>query len=1041
MKRITLLLLVFLVISASLHANPIDRETAKNIGAKFLKTSTEMKNVEVNDLKFVTAYTMNDGNEAFYVFNTESGFVIVAADDCATPILGYSTEGQFITDNLPIQMTEYLYDFVEQIEYGIAHETFRDAKTIKQWELVKSTGRTSENRDTKTVGPLLSTTWGQSPNYNAKCPSNNNGQAITGCVATAMGQIMKYHNYPDQGQGSHNYTHDVYGTLSVDFSATTYDWANMPNALPTTTVTPTTTQIDAVATLLYHCGVAVDMDYGPSSSGANSLKVPGVLQDYFKYSNDLSYDYRQYHCNEIWLNRVKSSIDEHYPVYYTGHDLTKGGHAFVCDGYDANDLLHFNWGWRGNNNNYFAIDALNVSGYKFNYANLAIFNIHPNNQPTISHTMNVSSSNTDHGTVSGGGSFTNGTNVTVTATPNTGYTFLYWTESGIIVSVDTEYTFKAEYSRTLVAQFAETVPMCGVVFDFQDTYGDGWQTNMLVVTYGDGFKEYMTLDDGHQGAFPRKIEDGGTIKLTWVEGFYTEETQFFIKNADKKIIYENTSPSSSLNYDLTVSSASEGEVKYYFNGASSAQWSNADNWICGSAPTATSAVSIKNNAILDESATIASLSLDRFDTLFINSGAVLTVTGSITQANRAMIVIEDGGQLIQHNSNIRAIAKKNVIEWATTPSVNGWHAISSPINAVAFDSIINLRSSAYNVYRYNEATTTWENCQNELNSFSSLENGRGYIYRKGDDESVFYKGKLNVSDVEYQLSYTADAGDLAGFHLIGNPYSHNIKKGVEISNDYLEIGFYSLESDGTWKAGTDNVTDITPCQAILVQAKNTVTDEKVVISQTTAKIDQDDYNYISLSVSSSNYSDVAYAIFNGGNHGLNKIDHRNDAIQKVFIHYNDDDFAVAEMNDETRMFDLYFKAQTTGNYTLHVDYHGDFSYLHVIDRLTGDDVDMLLEGSYSFVGAPNDAENRFIVKLNYKSGLDSSESSTFVYQSGNDIIVNGSGLLEVYDALGRLVSHQQITNYQSFEKSDLPNSIYIFRLTDDTVRTQKVVLQ
>ena len=596
-----------------------------------------------------------------------------------------------------------------------------------------------------------------------------------------------------------------------------------------------------------------------------------------------------------------------------------------------------------------------------------------------------------------------------------------------------------------MAQFAETTTLCDIVYDFQDNFGDGWQTNMLVVTYANDFKEYMTLMDGHNGSFPRKVTKESTINLKWIEGYYIEENQFFIKWPNGRIIYENTSPNSSLNIDVEINTATPGIVDYYFTGATSTLWSNSDNWVSQEKPNASSAVSVKTNVVLDENTTIASLSIDRFDTIFINSGITLTVTGAITQARRSVIVVEDGGQIVQNNSNVRAVVKKNVTQWATIPTKTGWHGIASPVDNVIFDSIIDLSSSTYNVYRYNEATTTWENCLNSSNLFTSLENGRGYIYRKSDDKPLRFRGNLIVGNVYYTLSYTMESDLLAGFNLIGNPYSHNIYKGngTAIHSDYLETGFYTLKSDGQWNAGTDNTSAIAPGQAVLVQATNDGDGKTLTITKTTAKnSDKGDYDFISLSVSSSSYYDVAYAVFNEGKHGLNKIDHRNDEIQKVYINYNEEDFAVAEMSEDTKSFDLNFKAQTLGEYTLTLDYQGDFDYLHIIDKLTGDDVDMLLDKEYKFVGSPQDPEDRFAVILSQTVGLYAGSSDdAFVFQSGNEIIVNGSGLLEVYDALGRLVISQQVNDNQKLNVSSLPACVYIFKLTGDGVRTQKMMLR
>lgn len=1059
MKKLLLFIAVLFGITIISEGNPVDKETAKAIGAKFLQASTAIKNVDANSLEFVTSYKMSDGNDAFYVFNTESGFVIVSADDCATPILGYSIEGQFVKDDIPIQMQDYLNDFVEEIQYGIEHETDKDEKTIRQWELVKTTGRTSENRDNKSAGPLLSTTWGQQPYYNRLCPSNENGKAITGCVATAMGQIMRYHKHPTQGEGSHSYTpvgSAGYPEQTANFGATTYEWDKMPAALTNTSGTELLTgitdeQINAVATILYHCGVSVDMMYGPSGSGGSgafSEYVPGALQNYFKYSIEMCYTSQQYYSPNVWLSRVKANIDANRPIYYTGRDYDKNaGHAFVCDGYN-NDFLHFNWGWRGSSNGNFALNALNAGSYKFNGSNYAIFNIHPDDGTVTYHTVTVAANNDDYGTValSGTGTYTNGTKVTATATAKEGYTFWYWTEDGYVVSNDATYSFTAEYSRDLVAYFVsnETVS-CDIIFDLQDNFGDGWQTNMLVLTYPNSVKELMTLESGHKDTFTRKVADGGTVNMQWIKGSFIEETQFFIKNTKNEILYENTSPSSNLNVDLTISSLSSGTVKYYFTGDNTnANWSNSANWICNTAPTATSAVSIKTNAVLDVNATIASLSIDRYDTLFISSGKTLTVTGALTQGPKSLIVIEDGGQLEQNNSGKRAMVKENVTTWTTTPSKDGWYAIASPVNAVIFDSIINLTSSTHNVYRYNEFSSTWENYLNNDNQYTTFENGRGYLYRKSDDKALRFIGTMNVANVEYQLSYTSAAGDLAGFHLIGNPYSHNIKKGAEIPNTYLEEGFYTLETNGTWKAGIDNSTEIAPCQAILVQAKNTVTNEKLVMSNTVAKSFEDNsFDYVSISVSNSSYNDVAYAVFNEGQHGLNKIEHQNEDAQMLYISHEGEHFAIAEMSKETQMFDLNFKAQTMGYYTLTIDYQGECDYIHLIDKLANEDVDMLLEDEYRFIGSPSDSEARFVVRLcdNNNGPSIGSGTDVFVYQNGNTVMVDGSGLLQVYDAMGRMVSSQQITDNHNFSAPQLPTGVYIFKLTGDTVRTQKVILQ
>lgn len=183
------------------------------------------------------------------------------------------------------------------------------------------------------------------------CPSGPGGQTLTGCVATAMGQVMKYWNWPDTGVGEHSYIENEYGLLSVNFGATTYDWEHMPNYL---NASSTSTEVDAVATLLYHCGVAVNMDYGTASQGgsgalheaAGNLTLPcaeNALRNYFKYSPALGNIVRFNFTDDEWAALLKNEIDHLRPIVYSGTNLSaQVGHEFICDGYDTTGFFHFN---------------------------------------------------------------------------------------------------------------------------------------------------------------------------------------------------------------------------------------------------------------------------------------------------------------------------------------------------------------------------------------------------------------------------------------------------------------------------------------------------------------------------------------------------------------------------------------------------------------------------------------------------------------------------------------------------------------------------
>ena len=444
---------------------------------------------------------------------------------------------------------------------------------------------------------------------------------------------------------------------------------------------------------------------------------------------------------------------------------------------------------------------------------------------------------------------------------------------------------------------------------------------------------------------------------------------------------------------------------------------------------------------VSESTLIPSLTLAENVTFTINPNIILTVDGPITQATGAKIVIEDGGQLVNSSSGVTATVKKNVTQWTTTPSINGWKAISTPVNDVSFANVTNLMSAAYNVYRLNEPNLLWENSQDVAggHSFSTFEKGRGYLYRKGDNSQISYNGTLNYGTVTYPLTYTSAA--TKGFHLIGNPYPHNIYKGANaaIPNTYLEDGFYTLSSAGGWVVGHDHITPIAPCQAILVQAKSSVTSENLIMTNTTATGVSKDFNdNIMFAVSNSSYEDVAYAVFKDG-HGLNKVEHRNEAIQKLYIQYNGEDFAIANIGEDAHAFNLNFHTPKTGIYTMKIKPSGYFSYLHLIDNIAGEDIDLLLDDEYSFVSSKSDKENRFVVKFKYQSSSDS-DDEIFVYQSGDEMVVDGVGELQVFDVMGRIVSKQYVNGMETIIKPS-QNGVYIFRLIGESVKTQKIVVK
>ena len=375
MKKAFILFFVLLC-STGIYAHPIGVDRAKELGLAFVNANLNQA-CQLTDLQLVYTGTTSRGETSFYVFNFgNTGFVILSANDCYRPIVGYSNEGIFETENMSPELAYYLNSIAEG--RCQARKTVQNAEVAVEWEMLKKSGRLPSRNRGKKASFLVETRWNQSEPYNWFCPpapGGSGGKAYAGCVATAMSQVMKYWNHPAHGSGSHSYNHQGV-TLTANFGETTYDWDNMPLSI---NLSSPQEQIDAIAYFMYHCGIAVDMMYSGSGSGAYSEDVPDAVLMYFGYSNKARLRKRDSYSLEEWQAMLKDSFDQGWPVYYSGNS-SDAGHAFVCDGYDENDLFHFNWGWGGSSNGWFVVDEIDYNSGAdaiFNYVPAEVFDNTP----------------------------------------------------------------------------------------------------------------------------------------------------------------------------------------------------------------------------------------------------------------------------------------------------------------------------------------------------------------------------------------------------------------------------------------------------------------------------------------------------------------------------------------------------------------------------------------------------------------------------------------------------------------------------------------
>lgn len=304
---------------------------AKRLPAKLSKAPRLVFSAQAESLDRVYVFGNSDND----------GYLILSADDRTPALLGYSDSGSFDTSSLPDNMRWWLDEYARQIAYAAeSGEEAGDATVISRPD----------------VAPKLTTMWDQTEPYNDQTPSYYGLPCPTGCVATAMAQIMNWHKWPLKPTGQKTFKSYYVGTLSIDFDKITFDWDKM---LDRYSISSPKENVDAVATLMLACGYAAEMTYHSNSSGATGYNAVNGFFTHFGYNKSMSLECRQWYEIDEWDSLVYAELTENGPVYYEGNG-DGGGHAFVCDGYDgATGLFHFNWGWSGSGNGYYRLSALN----------------------------------------------------------------------------------------------------------------------------------------------------------------------------------------------------------------------------------------------------------------------------------------------------------------------------------------------------------------------------------------------------------------------------------------------------------------------------------------------------------------------------------------------------------------------------------------------------------------------------------------------------------------------------------------------------------
>lgn len=427
---VAMMLMLVMAVSPMTKAQNVDALTARKTAETFLfakGAKTELHNV-----------TPAAWEGKLYLYANGQGYVLMSANDAVRPILAYSTNSTFPTGDIPPQVQALVQPYADIVEKAQQH----NLPQHPEWKKLLS-GTASQPKASTSVDPMVTAHWGQYTYYNTLCPNDPNWSRLcaTGCVATAMAQIMHYWQWPEHGWGQHEYVwhlNDVpIATLSEQFDTVYYQWNQMPDVYDSLS---TDAEIYAVSRLMYDCGVAVEMRYSSITSGAplwvsNAPWTPSAgqaLRTHFRYHPMLQYVLRDFYTDSEWMDLMKAELDAGRPILYAAYAAINGtlaGHAVVADGYDDDERLHFNFGGEGEYDGFYAIDSIcPTPDIHYAFRHEAIIGIRPNTDECDPATIQPVVEDPLVGYYTGGGQYAYADSVSLTAHVAEGYRFDGWAD-------------------------------------------------------------------------------------------------------------------------------------------------------------------------------------------------------------------------------------------------------------------------------------------------------------------------------------------------------------------------------------------------------------------------------------------------------------------------------------------------------------------------------------------------------------------------------------------------------------------------------------
>ena len=1156
MKRFTLIVALVLMVAMPTFAERVTSETARKVASTFLNNNGA-KSVQLTDL------SKEAGFPNLYIFTADKGFVIMSADDCVQPILGYSLTDIFDTEDMPENVAWWLQGYNDEIQSAIDNKMKASSETAKMWKDLTE-GNTKAGKATATVDPLIQTKWNQNKYYNDLCPAVSdgpNGKAYTGCVATAMAQIMKYWSYPSTGIGSHSYTWNGQ-TLSANFGATTYDWNNMADyyeyyfangtdQYPNWPSEPSAEEIAAVATLMYHCGVSVDMIYGGNSTGGSAAPnayVATALKNYFNYKETAqhkqkSYNSYVYYTDDEWIAMLKADLDYSRPIQYGGQDPNgSSGHAFVCDGYNSDDYFHFNWGWAGRYNGYFSLNNLDTGANSgeagagngvYTRNQEAVFGIEPGSMvpaPTnltytlsglndITLTWDAVSAASSYNVYRNGNLVGNTTETTYSETAPFGELSYYvrCIDANSQLSLASNIvTVTIAYQTPIVTDLTATLSGNNANLTWTAPEWCYPETPSATLTYGNGVFSGASLGFGggsnmywghrylaeslaaynnmtiYKAAFYAKetgaykiyvykgtnsdcpqtkvLEQSLNVGITgwvdidlsstiiidaskdyWVFMYDPEGRSYpatYCSYSGSYANYYSTSPTSWVEPHgnaafLIKTFVTDGTYTYnlYDGTTQEASNINATNYTVSNAADNTAhCYTLKTNYYGGETnasnmagltignASLSTLALNANDKMTVTEGSKLTVSGTLSDENADNLILENGAQLVNSSTGVQATVKKNINGYS---SDGGWYTLSTPFVSLTPSVDNGLISGSYDLYAYDEdGDADGKEWINYKSGSFNLAPSSGYLYANSATQTLNLSGELNSGTYSQtvNLGYNDADESLKGFNLLGNPTAHEISftKSSNVSD-----GYYYIDNGDEWVYTTSNSVPVG--RGFLVKAN--ATGQTVTLNPQSKGGNPDKSQYLCLSIGEDN---VYVKLNEGTSMPLMGFQGKHSSLYLVC----DRKPYVMLVRNDAEALDLCFEAKHNRTQTITVDARSlDLDYLHLIDNLTGNDVDLLATPSYTFEANASDYATRFklVFDANAVDGP-STGSGTFAYISDGNIVVNGEGVLQIVDVMGRVVVCTDVA--RNVSTNEMVPGVYVLRLINgENVMTQKIVIE